>query len=544
MKAIYKSFLGLAVAALFTVTFTGCIEETEPTDVATEKQIAASSSATKALLMAMPAYFNNLWDEDLHYSFGYGAMIHIREVFTGDYANNMTSYNHWRRWQCGEYLGDNWIYGQFIWNYYWGFVQTANNMIGGVDPENATDEQLGYLGCGYAFRAMLYLDLARMYEFLPNDKLSSINKNGNDVSGLTVPIVKAGMNEDSARVNPRVSREEMSKFIEDDLNAAEEYIPNLTDTQGKVLPDLACVYGLKARLYMWIEDYANAQKYARLAIDNATVDPMTEEECLNTTTGFNVTDPWMWGAQQTTEDDVVQTGIINWTSWSSNEATFSYYGYGTGLFSEIDRNMYERISDTDFRKLEFKAPEGSSLASSVRFINDKQRTFDTESDWYMPAYTILKFRPGQGNTDDYMTGSATAYPIMRVEEMYFIEAEAAAHQDASKGVNLINDFMQNYRDASYKCSASGTDNVVEEIVFQKRVEFIGEGLNFFDIKRLNYSVTRGYTGTNHYELCRFNTNGRPAWMNYVIVQTEGNNNSAVKEWNNPDPSDLYTPWTE
>jgi hypothetical protein len=111
-------------------------------------------------------------------------------------------------------------------------------------------------------------------------------------------------------------------------------------------------------------------------------------------------------------------------------------------------------------------------------------------------------------------------------------------------VELVNSFMQNYRDPNYKCTASATDDVVEEIVFQKRVELLGEGLNFFDIKRLNYSVTRGYTGTNHYELCRLNTNGRPAWMNFVIVQTEGNNNSAVKEWNNPDPSDLYTPWVE
>ncbi|MBR4366793.1 MAG: RagB/SusD family nutrient uptake outer membrane protein [Bacteroidaceae bacterium] len=544
MKTLYRSILGLAVAALFTSTFTGCIEETEPTSVATEKQIAESAQASKALLMAMPAYFNSLWDEDLHYSFGYGAMIHIREIMTADYGNNMQSYNHWYRWQQGTYLGDNWIYGQFIWNYYWGFVQTANNMVGGVDPENATEEQLGYLGAGLAYRAMLYLDLARMYEFLPNKKLEPINKYGNDVSGLTVPIVKAGMHEDSARVNPRVTREVMSKFIEDDLTAAEGYIVNLEDTRGHVLPDLACVYGLKARLYMWLEDYPNAQKYARLAIDNAAVDPMTEDECLNTTTGFNVTDPWMWGAQQTTEDDVVQTGIINWTSWSSSETTFGYYGYGTGLFPIIDRHTYERISDTDFRKLEFKAPEDGAVSGKERFVNDKQRTFDDESEWYMPPYAILKFRPGSGNADDYMTGAASAYPIMRVEEMYFIEAEAAAHQNASKGLELVSNFMKTYRDPNYTTKATSTDDVVEEIVFQKRVELIGEGLNFFDIKRLNYSVTRGYTGTNHYELSRLNTEGRPAWMNFVMVQTEGNNNSAVKEWNNPDPSDLYTPWNE
>ena len=30
-------------------------------------------------------------------------------------------------------------------------------------------------------------------------------------------------------------------------------------------------------------------------------------------------------------------------------------------------------------------------------------------------------------------------------------------------------------------------------------------------------------------------------MNICIVSTEENNNSAVKGYNNPDPSDLYTP---
>ena len=101
--------------------------------------------------------------------------------------------------------------------------------------------------------------------------------------------------------------------------------------------------------------------------------------------------------------------------------------------------------------------------------------------------------------------------------------------------------MKNYRDAKYVCKANSKDALVDEIVFQKRVELWGEGQTFFDIKRLNYSVTRGYAGTNFYPLCRFNTNGRPAWMNFVIVQTEENNNAAVNGWNNPDPSDKYTP---
>ena len=156
----------------------------------------------------------------------------------------------------------------------------------------------------------------------------------------------------------------------------------------------------------------------------------------------------------------------------------------------------------------------------------------------------MKFRPGSGDTDDYSTGCSAAIPVMRVEEMYFIEAEAAAHQNAARGVTLLTNFMKQYRDPSYVCTVSATDAVVEEIVFQKRVELWGEGQTFFDIKRLNMSVTRGYNGTNWQDTQSIlNTNGRPAWMNFVMVRSEQNNNEALVNHNNPDPSDKYTPWT-
>ena len=130
---------------------------------------------------------------------------------------------------------------------------------------------------------------------------------------------------------------------------------------------------------------------------------------------------------------------------------------------------------------------------------------------------------------------------MRVEEMYFIEAEAAAHLNSSEGQQLLIGFMKQYRDKEYTTTLSGND-LIEEIVFQKRVELWGEGLSFFDVKRLNLSVTRGYEGTNFGETKRFNTQGRPAWMNFCIVQTEKNNNAAIKGFENPDPSDVYPVW--
>ena len=530
---ISKTIVGLCCAA--SVMTTSCIEETFPTNAATEDQLSASAKATEALLWAMPAFFNDFQTVTTsHFEYGYGSIMHVRDVMTQDITRVSSGYDHYSSWAENLNQGESYARTQYFWNYFWKFVQTANNMIATVDAESATPLQLGYLGAGHAFRAFIYLDMARMFEFLPNDKTSSVNAAGNNVEGLTVPIVRDGMSEEEARNNPRVDRATMAAFILEDLNAAEEYIVNLEDAT-KTLPHLDVVYGLKARYYMWLEDYANAKDYARKAINASATVPMSEKQCLDPTTGFNNINLWMWGSQLMGEDDAVQSGIINWTSWMSNEAQ---YGYAAAEpFSMIDASMYARVSDTDFRKKMWVAPAGTALEGQTTFIDAK-----FAAQYFIP-YVSVKFRPNEGDTQEFSVGSASAYPIMRVEEMYFIEAEAAAHLNAADGQSLITNFMTTYRDPEYTCTATG-DALIDEIVFQKRVELWGEGQIFFDIKRLNMSVTRGYPGTNHPEARRYNTVGRPAWMNFCIVRTEKNNNAALEGYENPDPSGLYTPWKE
>ena len=516
MKKIFKTILPLAVLSFGMVA---CQDETEPQgSYATTDQMARSSSATEALLSAIPASFNDVWDDDQHYSWGYGSLMHIRDIMTEDLAHVESNYDWYNQWSENYYIGREYRATQFVWNYYYKMVLTANNLISGLDPEVATTDQLGYLGVGYAFRAMMYLDMARMYEFLPNEAFpDGKNEEGNNVLNLTCPIVKAGMSEDSARVNPRATREEMKAFIESDLQEAEKYIVNLSDTRGKTLPDLAAVYGLEARLYMWVEDYAKAEEAAKKAISASTLTPITQAQALDPSNGFNTTTYWMWGSTQTAESPTVESGILNWTSWLSNETQFGYAS--AGPMSMIGKSTYDRISDKDWRKLYWKAPAGSALEASVPYLKANYKDD-------LVTYASIKFRPGSGDDAEGNIGAACSYPLMRVEEMYLIQAEAVAQQGRlEEAKSLINAFMKT-RNADYNCTLSDKDAIVEEIVFQKR---------------LNYSVKRGYEGTNFYELCRFNTNGRPAWMNFVIVRTEENNNSAVNGYNNPDPSDYYTP---
>lgn len=529
----------LTLIGATSILFTSCIEETYQTNVATEDDLAVSIKAKEALMWGLPAFANkyNFLDNSQAYDWGYGSLMHIRDVMGDDMTIASSGYDWYSNWQANTSIGPSLMRTQFHWTYLYKYVLSSNKMIAAIDVNNADDVQLGYLGIGYAYRAFVYLDIARMYEFLENDATDYINAAGNNILNLTAPIVTETTTEEEARTNPRVTREEMFEFILSDLKLAEEYIVKLA-RPSKTVPDLAVVYGLMARLYMWVEDYPNAKTFARKAINESAARPTTEAEWLSTTSGFNdiATPSWMWGSSMAKEDDVVASKLLNWTSWMSNETHYGYISYGPYVM--IDASTYQRIDDTDFRKLSWKAPKDSPLSDKITYT-------DKEIGAGLPTYASLKFRPGAGNSKTPTVGSACAYPLMRIEEMYFIEAEATAQSDPSAGLQLLNKFMLDYRNKEYKYE--GTQDkvgIIDEIIFQKRIELWGEGLNYFDYKRLNIPVQRGYKGTNVSAAKRFNTTTRPAWMNFCIVRSEPSNNPALEGYENPDPSGLYKPWTE
>jgi hypothetical protein len=169
------------------------------------------------------------------------------------------------------------------------------------------------------------------------------------------------------------------------------------------------------------------------------------------------------------------------------------------------------------------------------------------------AYVGFKYRPNDGDiSDNHLNALLTDFPIIRVEEMYFIEAEALAYsQGLSAGVTALTSFMNTYRytDGSFTVdSDSEVDGFVDnDLLPQKRIELWGEGLSYFDIKRRELAITRGYTGTNWLETNRINSlpGFTPSWLNmYVPYEAEASLNKAVIM--NPDPAviDSYGRWVE
>ena len=66
----------------------------------------------------------------------------------------------------------------------------------------------------------------------------------------------------------------------------------------------------------------------------------------------------------------------------------------------------------------------------------------------------------------------------------------------AKEFGSLNEFMNNYRivGGGYDCTnmSSSVENFTNELMLQKRIEFWGEGIVMFDMKRLDMSTRRGY----------------------------------------------------
>ena len=446
-------------------------------------------------------------------------------------------------WYSIRSLGPTSSNSQTPWTLLYKAIKDCNSALASIGPEPSETLKPG-AGIALFYRAYFYLDLAQMYANKPYTV---------DSKAETVPWVDETMVLKDFYDNPRLTSEALFAKIMADLDKAETYLAGVK-RNDVYTPDVTCVYGVKARAYLLMGNWAKAQEYAKKA--QAGYKIMTEEEYTSPLTGFNTpTDSWMLGLTFKSDNPCIQNNDADssWGSWMCMEINpkVSGCGYGSnyGYPMQIDRHLYETIPATDFRKncfADFAIDEMSREDALVALGK-----YTTHTDWIYTnnqgnsnpiGGTNFKFRPygGEEGRNNQYIGFLTAVPMMRVEEMYLIEAEAAGRQNEAEGIALLTAFAKT-RDADYVYGThneayynTSTSAFVNEVWWQRRVEFWGEGLATKDIKRLQKGVIRSYPGTNHVETHRFNRETTPEWMNLCIVQTETNYNTAITT-NNPEP---------
>ena len=528
------------------VLLSSCIEETFPEGGnVTSGQISESPFAMEDIAVSIPTILiTNYLNMGDHFDFGYPGIFGATDRMVGEVfpvSQNLPGgnqyYDRWQAWlypDMGGLSATGWT--DFFYLNYYQFIYSANEVI-----SIASQSESGgvALGIAKAFRAMCYLDMARMYDPLPAKAPDrpAYESELEAVKGLTVPIVREGATLEQLENNPRATREEMFNFILSDLTDAESLLADYQPA-SKTMPSQAVVYGLLARTYLWLggfeetyegfvtgtEAYKKAAEYARKAINASGCTILTESQWLDPKTGFNtVNNAWMWAMIQTT--DTVLNNLLSWAAHMSLEAV---YGYGYGAQPGISVFSYERISDTDFRKKSYVTAD-SSYAAAQPYMSLTEEEFKT-----VAPYASYKFHTAGGEKSNFTIANVVDIPMMRVEEMYLIEAEATAHYDEATARTLLTSFMA-HRDPNYRIPAATTD-LVEEIIFQKRIEFWGEGIIYYDMKRLNMSMHNADTGTNAPSGAIISTDGRAPWWNCVIPLGAVQQNIALTNMNNPDPT--------
>ena len=553
MKRISKYiFILLALAAA-----SSCIKEVLPVGGSqTQAQVSASKSAMMSMIKAVPAsmtmsgtigYAGSYGD---HTDFGIPG-IHLRFEHMLEDMTTMAEnpfYNRFYAYDMNEAQGYQYTYCAYFWDAYYTWIRLVNDVILSIKPvveENEgveTEETIqlrDILGQAYAYRAMCYFDLARLYEPKVNDYTDV-----SAVLGLTVPIVDENTTIEQTKNNPRQPRDKMYEFIFDDLNKALELLNPSDVTFSR--PTVNAVYGMLARVYLELgysddpafprkEMFTKAAEYARKLIDEGGFSPLTQSQWEDPVNGFNnaaSNDAWIWGFSLVAEN---LSNLLTFVSHVSSEASWGYARYAQ---FGVSARLYDQIPDSDFRKHSWLDPKKEEYyAYKFAGTEADKKSFLTG----MPAakaYQALKFRPAMGECSDFNIGNAADYCLMRIEEMYFIEIEAKAQlSGVEEGKKLLKKFMTTYRDASYSRNPVTMQDFLTEMLLQKRVEFWGEGILLFDYKRLDMGITRGYPGSNHAGVFKYNTVGRSPQWNIVITRAEFQSNTAITDANNnPDPS--------
>ena len=590
MKNIVANFIALCTAGTLLL---GCIEEEYPTDYAAASQVGTSETALESLsnstaaFMYVYSYPGTMPTQE----FGYPAMMTMRDCLT-DAPYVSTNWNEFNTpWSNLADFSSTRV--RQPWRFHYRLILNANNTIFAIeDPDAAPVNLQRFYGNALVYRAMSYLDLTRMFEY-KRTGIATLDGEAdkNELWGLTVPIVNEHSDGRDVDNNPRVPFYTMYRFILTDLNKAEKYLSGYART-SKNRTDVSVVHAYKARVWLEIatrfqkypadlqaqlahendeeiamyeklnitsaqECYQKAAEYARLVMGKYS--PLTEEQWHSTTDGFNKMSVSSWiFAISINSIDAVYHRSNNFYSFNSTEYTRGYSRSQYFCYRMIDKSLYDQIEDDDWRKVTWKDPADFNgrypAGALVPPVPPQYHTLFRNDPWewhHRDAYVGFKFRPNQGDiSDDWINALMVDYPLIRVEEMYFIEAEAKTYtEDLSSGINALSSFLNThrYKNGTYNIAPEGVDDFIDNyLITQKRIELWGEGLSYFDIKRRELALTRGYSGTNWLAANRYNSISgfTPSWLNYYIPnEGEASVNKAMRI--NPDPAvrASYGLWT-
>jgi len=475
-------FMGLCVLFILDSCKKSFIDGIKPTNSASANDVFASTDAVRVYFNGIYRNIRAQWQSTdgtaggATDTWGYNSVFMARDVKGKDIV---MPYNSWYYF---DYQNENreptYRRVKFTWYFFYELLNQVNTLIDGTSKSATIDEsdKKPLLAEARALRAWFLFEIAREFS-----DAYSIDPNAKGVPVYTSPAA------DSTKGNPRGTLKQTFDQINSDIEFA---VANIGTTQLlKDQVNLNVAWGMAARIYLEQGRWADAENAAKNAIQGHTLDASGYPDNYKGLTSSEV----LWGFPQTTE----------------NGGQSLYYGTPSSFFIQdgkgydafwMSAELVNSFTTTDVRNT-FYVYDSAFIYNSTPPDPDAFGTnkFGTTQN---AQYTVNMIN---GSTDVPLKtiDFNESLNMMRVGEMYLIEAEAKARQNEADAGDVLFALQSNRDPAAVKSGNTG-QALIDEILLERRKELYGElGIDFLDAKRLQLPIDR--STTNH-----------PIPYNYVI----------------------------
>lgn len=481
----------------------GCSDsflDTLPTDTVTDEQVKDKLAKDPSYFQAyITGFYKNLfYPESMaeHDEFGLKALSLATDFMTDDMARLMEHFFFF------DYELDN-RSAPFrrtgrTWQQLYAVISGANEVISGLvfNFEDMEDEQKllaqRMLGESYTVRAFCYFWLINMYQ--------QPYEFAKDKPGIPI------YNENETRLE-RVIVKEVYDQILSDIDKGYNFLKDIEVSSDKSALNKYAAAGIFAKILSFVSDYPNqwteVAKYAELAIAGGKL--MNEKELLSGFNDINLPEV-LWGADITSESNSFYASFF-----SHIDPYCPGYGGNVGIYKMIASDLYDAIPDGDIRKKWY----------GVNFLPESNPHYKFSKYIQVKFLDVSTTKTGDHFSSDYI--------YLRTAEMYLLASEAYFKAgNESKAIEKLEELVKT-RNPQYAVAVSGND-LLKEIMLQKRIEMWGEGTRLLDMKRNNEALNRK-GAINHNITIPMEISANNRLFIYQIPQNELNANSEIKEQN-------------
>lgn len=497
--------------ALLAFTFASCEDELEtlPSAKVSEEQLLTSADGAQTVLngvyrMMYTSGWGNDWE---HENSGIMAFILAGDLMAEDHLMNAAGqgwffydYTYGIRSDYTHKAGRQY----HVWNFFYTMASNANKVIAKKNALEGEDANInGAIGQAYAVRAFAYYNLINFFQ-------QSINLD-NTLPGIPLYTEPTTINTEG---KPRGKISEVYALINSDIDTAiarlESANTNGWEREHASYINCYVAYGLKARIALAQNDFQGASAAAKKAIQGASVVSVNEFKGCNNRLAPNT----LWGIE------VIASQSEHFAGFFSHMDASVTGMYATKAHQCISSWLYKQIPATDSRRAWWKDGSTTPVALSESYPYNQVK--------FLFANPITR-------TGDYI--------LMRAEEMVLIAAEAECHlgnytearelmkELGEKRMDDYEDRLNTFTDANtYNlCTYDPLATLMDEILFQRRVELWSEVPRIFDLKRLGLQLSRNFETPKNNHVAKYNFPANNKYMTLWIPQAEIDGNDAITE---------------